>query len=455
MHGPAYVLMISQSDCQEGPDVSAYLSGRKLVQVSWDAVSQRMLVNQSAALVILVGLPEPQSALHLLSGLQERRLRGNFLAILPRSATPEEIALASTTADDFILWPEHQEVLRQRVLRLLKPTPDDEVDAACANLIRELTQTNLVGQDPVFLRIAERLSVCAQTTFPVLITGETGTGKEMFARAIHFLSERRNGPFIPVDCAGLPDHLLENELFGHARGAYTDAHSEQRGLAAMADGGTLFIDEVDSLSLTAQAKLLRFLQERQFRPLGSERFLHTDVKVVAASNRILDQQIAEKLFRADLYYRLNVLHLELPPLRERPRDVPLLAQHFLQAYLPPGTRKSFSRTALNRLSAYPWPGNVRELLNVVQRAIAFSRGTQINGDDVSLPVVARSAAGDFRHARDASIQLFEREYVQELLRRNAGNITHAAREAGKERRAFGRLVKKYNLAAQARATAGI
>jgi DNA-binding NtrC family response regulator len=451
MHRQAQILVISQPDYPGGPDVSACACGRNLVQVSWDEVSPGMLANANADLMILVGLPEARSALTLLSGLQERSLPGNLLAILPRSAGPEEIALASRTADDFILWPEAQEALRQRVLRLLKPTPDDGVQTACENLIRELTQANLVGHDPVFLRIAERLSVCAQTGFPVLITGETGTGKEMFARALHFLSERRNRPFIPVDCAGLPDHLFENELFGHVRGAYTDAHGEQRGLAAMADGGTLFLDEVDSLSQTAQAKLLRFLQERQFRPLGSERFLHTDVKVVAASNRNLDQQTAEKLFRADLYYRLNVLHLELPPLRERPRDVALLAQHFLKLYLPPGARKSFSQAALNRLSAYRWPGNVRELLNVVQRAIVFSRGTQINGDDICLPVVAASAGGGFREARDASVQVFEREYVQELLRRNDGNITHAAREAGKERRAFGRLVKKYGLAAQARA----
>jgi DNA-binding NtrC family response regulator len=272
----------------------------------------------------------------------------------------------------------------------------------------------------------------------------------MFARAIHFLSERRNRPFVPVDCAGVPDHLFENELYGHVRGAYTDAHTEQRGLAAMADGGTLFLDEVDSLPLTAQAKLLRFLQERQFKPLGSERFLRTDVKIVAASNRNLEQQVAEKRFRSDLYYRLNVLHLNLPPLQERPRDIALLAQHFLKLYLPPGVHKSFSQAALNRLSGYGWPGNVRELMNVVQRAIVFSRGLQISGDDISLPTPEPSASGDFRHAREASIQVFERDYIQELLQRNAGNITHAAREAGKERRAFGRLVKKYGLAAQTR-----
>jgi DNA-binding NtrC family response regulator len=266
------------------------------------------------------------------------------------------------------------------------------------------------------------------------------------------MSRRRNHPFIPVDCGGIPDHLVENELFGHARGAYTDAYSEQRGLAAMAEGGTLFLDEVNSLSPGAQAKLLRFLQERQFKPLGSERYIHSDVKIIAASNRNLRQLVAENLFREDLYFRLDVLHIELCPLRERPRDIPLLAQHFLVMYLPPGERKFFSPSALRRLSAHAWPGNVRELLNVVQRGIVFAPGTQINGGDLVFGEQTQAVAGrGFRKARECAIQSFELEYVQELLQRHGGNITRAAREAGKERRAFGRLVKKYRLGAKARA----
>jgi DNA-binding NtrC family response regulator len=370
--------------------------------------------------------------------------------LLPGSAEPGEIALAAENADDFVIWPEPQEALRQRILKLLPPTAEEEVHKVSEVLCRELGMANMVGQDPTFLRVAEMAFASAQTAFPVLVTGETGTGKEMLARAIHFFSGRRNRPFVPVDCAGIPDHLFENELFGHARGAYTDAHTEQRGLATLADGGTLFLDEVDSLSLPAQAKLLRFLQDRQFKPLGSERFQGSDVKIIAASNRNLEEQVAEKCFRSDLYYRLNVLHLELPALRERPEDVDRLAQHFLKLYLPAGARKAFSIHALQRLRNYQWPGNARELLNMVQRAIVFSRGPQITVEDLAFPVMAALPA-NFRHAREANIEVFERDYVSDLLRRNEGNITHAAREAGKERRAFGRLVKKYGLGAQARA----
>jgi DNA-binding NtrC family response regulator len=299
------------------------------------------------------------------------------------------------------------------------------------------------------LRTAERIAATARTDLPVLITGETGTGKELFARAIHFMSRRRNHPFIPVDCGGIPDHLFENELFGHVRGAFTDAHTEQRGLAAVAEGGTLFLDEVESLPLAAQAKLLRFLQERQFKALGSERWAQADVRIVAATNRDLVKQTAEKEFRPDLYFRLDVLRLELPPLRERPEDIPLLARYFLAQHEPAGRARSFSPAALRRLTSYHWPGNVRELLNVIQRAIVFSKGAQIDACEIVLSQTTTTDRRDFRTAREETIESFERAFVQELLQRHQGNVTHAAKEAGKERRAFGRLIKKYGLRAGA------
>jgi DNA-binding NtrC family response regulator len=446
------VLVIAQPDCPDLQDMSSCLHSIRYEQVSCIEFSGDRALKRCPELLILVGLPEPSQALELLRRLSDRGVQGSTLAILPRDADSSDIGFASARADDFVLWPEPLEAVRQRILRLITPGLDGEAEEAYENLIRELGKANLVGRDPVFRHIAERLADCARATFPILITGETGTGKEMCARAVHFLSDRRNQPFIPVDCASLPDHLFENELFGHARGAYTDAHGEQRGLAALADGGTLFLDEIDSLSLTAQSKLLRFLQEHQFKPLGFERFVRANVRITAASNRNLEQLTAEKRFRLDLYYRLDVLHLVLPPLRERRGEVVLLANHFLQSHLPAGVRKSFSQAALNRLTGYAWPGNVRELLNVVQRAIAFARGAQISASDISLP--ARSSTnvdGDFRGAKQATIEAFEREYVQELLRKHAGNITHAAQEAGKERRAFGRLAKKYGLAESARA----
>jgi len=319
------------------------------------------------------------------------------------------------------------------------------VESTYENLLAALGKANLVGRDPMFLRTAEKIVPSANCDFSALITGETGTGKDLFARAIHFLSRRQSRPFIAVDCAGIPDHLFENELFGHARGAYTDAHDEQKGLAALADKGTLFLDEIDSLSLASQAKLLRFLQDHQFKPLGANRYTHSDVRVIAATNRDLEQHVADKQFRSDLYFRLNVLRLELPPLRARAADIPLLARHFLELYLPPGVRKSLTPGALHRLSAHSWPGNIRELANIIQRAIIFSSGESIDRCDILLPQdSAATPAGSFRVERREALQNFERGYIERVLRRNQGNITWAAREAGKERRAFGRLVKKYS-----------
>jgi len=417
----------------------------------WESCNLETLQQAHADLVVLLGLPDPAPALDLLRQLQERRLLNRIVAVLPRDLEPAAFSLVSAVADDFVLLPENAEVVRYRIRRFLLPC--DEAQDAYENLVVALGKANLVGRDPAFLRMAEKIVPSANNDFPALITGETGTGKDLFARAMHFLSRRGSQPFIPVDCAGIPDHLFENELFGHSRGAYTDACRDQRGLAALADKGTLFLDEIDSLSIAAQAKLLRFLQDHQFKPLGSERYVHSDVRIIAATNRNLGRHVEEKHFRSDLYFRLHVLHLELPPLRERPQDVDLLAHHFLALYSPIGARKCFSPGALRRLNSYHWPGNVRELANIVQRAIVFSQGMQISGCDIAIPErAAASPAGNFRAERKEVIRTFEREYVEDLLRRNHGNITWAAREAGKERRAFGRLVKKY--AAQPPGAAG-
>jgi DNA-binding NtrC family response regulator len=413
------------------------------VHIHWNAFIADGDLRVSADLVLVVGLPDPSPALDLLRRLKKHSFPGRIVTLLPRDLPQADLEVASSVADDFIVWPERPEVICHRVRRFLVSIA--EMQDARESLITSLGKANLVGRDPAFLKMADKLVPSAGSSFPTLITGETGTGKDLFARAIHFLSQRRSQPFIPVDCAGIPDHLLENELFGHARGAYTDAHGEQRGLAALADKGTLFLDEIDSLSLGAQAKLLRFLQDHQFKPLGAERYFHSDIKIIAASNRNLEQAVADKQFRVDLYFRLNVLHIELPSLRDRPRDIPILAQHFLTIHQAGGMTKEMTPSALRRLTAYQWPGNIRELSNIIQRAIVFSQGPQINACDIALPEPATLVHPTaFRAARDQTIQSFEREYIQDLLRRNQGNITWAAREAGKERRAFGRLVKKYN-----------
>ena len=417
--------------------------------LSWDGADPARFRSSPAELVVAVAGRTPAQALRLMDWLRIHPAPAPTLAILPADAPEEVLTAASQTVDDFILWPARPEELRQRLARFLPPQP--EVDAAASRLSAEMALLNLVGDDPGFQRVLSEILVVAQHEGPVLITGETGTGKELCARAVHHLSQRRNHSFIPVDCAALPDHLLENEIFGHARGAYTDAHASQKGLLGLAEKGTLFLDEIDSLSPSAQSKFLRFLQEHSYRPLGADQFQRADVRVVAATNRDLEASVRERTFRSDLFYRLSTFRLHMMPLRERPGDIPLLARHFLDALCRRAgcERKSLSEAALRRLSGHSWPGNVRELLNVIERAQAFSQGPWILPSDLVLPGSPTDFAArtdeSFRVARARALAEFERSYVQALLERHGGNVTQAAREAGKERRSFGRLVKKHRL----------
>lgn len=329
-----------------------------------------------------------------------------------------------------------------------------EPKSVCQHIAADLGIAQLVGSDAAFAAVVEKIKRVAAYDAPVMIVGETGTGKELCAHAIHHLSKRAYFPFVPVECGAVPDLLAENELFGHARGAYTDAHRDQKGLAALADGGTLFLDEIDSLSLPSQSKLLRFLEDGTYRSLGAERLVRANVRIIAACNRDLAALVRQKEFRADLYFRLDVLKLRLPPLRERRGDIPLLAEHFLESFAAAqgSLRKKLSPGALQALLAHDWPGNIRELRNVVQRAIVFGGGLQISASDLALPgteLEENRGAPDFREARRLTIEKFERVYVEEALRAHGGNITRAALAARQDRRSFGRLVKKYGVRARA------
>jgi DNA-binding NtrC family response regulator len=295
-----------------------------------------------------------------------------------------------------------------------------------------------------------RVAACDAT---VLIQGEIGTGKEVAARAIHYLSRRADGPFIPVNCGAVPDTLFESELFGHVRGAFTDARDAVIGLIATAHGGTLFLDEVEALSPKGQVALLRFLQDATYRPLGGKRLLEADVRVVGASNRPLTELVAAGEFRPDLMYRLTVMPLDLPPLRARGADIRLLAQHFLNRFnVQYRTAKRLSESSLAALDRHAWPGNVRELENLLHREVLLS-------DDNTIELAARLPGGEragvdpaaepcgfergFHAARTSWIEAFERRFICWALQQEHGNVSAAARRAGKERRSFGRLVKKY------------
>jgi len=286
----------------------------------------------------------------------------------------------------------------------------------------------------------------------VLILGETGTGKEVCAQAIHYLSARAGRPWVAVNCGAIPTELVEAELFGHVKGAYTHAHSTRAGLVREAEGGTLFLDEIDSLPYGAQAKLLRFLQDKEYRAVGANQVVRADVRVIAATNRNPVQLAARGTFRQDLLFRLNVLTLHLPLLRDRQSDIPTLALYFMRGAARQWQKAmpSLSPAALKKLVAYGWPGNVRELKNVMERAVLMSSASLLAAHDIDLD--GSSALPDpphddesFRAAKARMVETFERSYIEQLLASNAGNVTHAARAAKKNRRAFFELMRKYKI----------
>ncbi|UXY17235.1 sigma-54 dependent transcriptional regulator [Chitiniphilus purpureus] len=307
---------------------------------------------------------------------------------------------------------------------------------------------NLIGSSPQFQQTLRQLEKMAQVDVPVLLLGETGTGKELAARAIHYLGPRAGRPFVPVNCGALAETLLESELFGHERGAFTDARQAAPGLAAEADGGTLFLDEVDALSLKAQAALLRFLQDGTYRRVGGSQERRADVRILVATNAALEQLVEARRFRRDLLYRINVLTLALPPLRQRLGDACELAQVFLRRFAHQYRifNRQFHPEALDYIARHDWPGNVRELENQVHRAFLMSEDGYLRlGTALTVSPLAAGAALPYKTAKARAIAEFEQRYVSGLLKRTGGNISRAAQLAGQDRSAFGKLVRKLDL----------
>ncbi|HKX26687.1 MAG TPA: sigma-54 dependent transcriptional regulator [Blastocatellia bacterium] len=304
----------------------------------------------------------------------------------------------------------------------------------------------IIGESPAFISEIQKIPVIARSESCVLIMGETGTGKELCARAIHQLSSRSLGPYVAVNCAAIPVELAENELFGHHRGAFTSAASSQPGLVEAAGGGTLFLDEINSLPLQVQSKLLRFLQEKEYRPLGSTRVNRANVRVIAAANCDVKESLREGTLRRDLYYRLSVWCLNLPPLQERREDIPLLARHFLEQHSRQSTEpvKKFSHDALQLLKQYEWPGNVRELEHAVERAFVCCEQPVITAADL-MQKGALPSLDPFQLAKQKVIEDFERKYLRNILYIYQGNISRAAEAAQKERSTFRRLLQKHGI----------
>ncbi len=321
--------------------------------------------------------------------------------------------------------------------------------ALLAAHVREgTTPKQLIGESAAFLDEIRKIPIIAKYNSSVLIWGETGTGKEICAQMIHFHSPRAANPFIPVNCGAIPVDIAENELFGHTRGAFTGAVPSKPGLIREAESGTLFLDEVDSLPPLLQVKLLRFLQEKTYRPLGSTRELPADVRTIAATNIDPDQALRTGRLRQDLYYRLNVLSLRLPPLRERKEDISLLARHFLDKNASETFKAldGISAQALQRLQLHDWPGNVRELERVIERAVVLCSGRIIEENDIQLP--QRHPAengGSFKEIKERYVEQFEKSYIEKLLLIHHGNISKAAQAAQKHRRAFWQLIRKYGI----------
>jgi len=305
----------------------------------------------------------------------------------------------------------------------------------------------LIGKSPAMREIFALIKRISHTRSSVLVTGESGTGKEVVARAIHFNGDRSEKPFVPINCTAIPEGLLESELFGHVRGAFTGAHASKRGLFEKADGGTLFLDEVGDMGLGLQGKLLRVLQDREIRPVGGTQSLRVDVRIIAATNRDLEAEIAAGRFREDLFYRLNVIPIHIPPLRERAEDIPALIEGFLRRHND-GRRRFFSPEAMERLIAHPWRGNARELENVVERSLALSDAETLAPDDVPLPGgPAPQAPGgeDFLAAaatHGMTLHELGERYTEQVLRATGGNKVQAARILGIDRKTLYRRAER-------------
>ena len=389
----------------------------------------------------------------LLAGFQRNIASPHLLVLAGHNV--ELDGRLSTAVEEFVVWPCDEHELRIRLRKITALNPGTSFDVAPT--VARFADLGMIGRAPAFVDMLNLLCKTARCDAPVLIAGETGTGKELAARAIHRLSCRNAKAFVPVNCGAIPESLVENELFGHRRGAFTDASDNCLGIVEEANGGTLFLDEVGTLGFRAQASILRFLQTHEFRPVGDSRLRKADLRIIAATNSDLDELVREGRFRQDLLFRLNLISVVMPPLRERPGDAELLASYFLNQcrtrYDKPGCR--LHPQTLEWIRTNPWPGNVRELENCVHREFLLSERDPIlpsfvaadtvepsngrSGSSPSDPIVA------FKAAKADAIRVFEHEYLERLLRTTRGNVAAAARMSGKERRALGRLIKKHGI----------
>ncbi len=403
-----------------------------------------------------------------LSGLdvlqKMRALRSDATIILMTAFATVETAVEAIRrgAFDYIIKPfdlNEVKLLIDRALQMQRMK--QEINLLHRELSDSFQWGHFLTNSPKMMELCRDTAKIAQSAANVLITGESGTGKELIAKAIHYNSSRAKGPFIKINCGALPETLLESELFGHEKGAFTGAHMRKAGLFERANQGTVLLDEVGEMSPNLQVKLLRILQEREFERIGGTETIKTDIRLIAATNRDLKKMVEEKQFRNDLYYRLNVIHLRTLPLRERPEDIALLADHFLQKFCAENNKDiiGIDSRALELMQAYPWPGNVRELANAMERAVIMSLGMMIFPEDLPEQIVtARESDDDFSEASDMNfsdgerefnlkekLKDYERELIRKALQSCQGNRMHAAKALGISRRSLMYKLQEYHL----------
>ncbi|WP_340607893.1 two-component system response regulator GlrR [Xenorhabdus bharatensis] len=423
---PSLLKLLGMRLISEGFRVTTVESGHEAL---------RTLLKEKVDLVISDLRMDEMDGMALFAEIQKQHPGMPVIILTAHGSIPDAVAATQQGVFSFLTKPVDRDALYKAI--------DDALELSTPAIDGKWSE-QIVTRSPLMLRLLEQARMVAQSDVSVLINGQSGTGKEVLAQAIHRASPRAKKPFIAINCGALPEQLLESELFGHAKGAFTGAVSSREGLFLAAQGGTLFLDEIGDMPLALQVKLLRVLQERKIRPLGSNRDLDIDVRILSATHRDLPKAMQRNEFREDLYYRLNVVNLKIPTLNERAEDIPLLANHLLResAKRHKPFVRSFSTNAMKCLMAASWPGNVRQLVNVIEQCVALTTAPVISdalvmqaleGENTALPT--------FVEARSQ----FELNYLRKLLQMTKGNVTHAARVAGRNRTEFYKLLARHEL----------
>ena len=435
--------------------------GDYLIDVARDGLAALGMVNENEYDVLILDIKMPKmDGIEVLRRVKEARPDIDVIMITGLHDISTAVQAMKLGALDYLPKPFEPEDLQLLVSRAFDRRArlqgnlglEDEVSTS-------YHFENIIGSSAAMQKVFRLIAHCAPTNSTVMLRGESGTGKELVARAIHYNSLRKNQPFVPVDCTSLSEGLLESELFGHVKGSFTGAVSNKKGLFETADGGTLFMDEIGNISLSTQAKLLRFIEEREFKAVGDTRTQKVDIRLVTATNRDLEGMVADGEFRDDLYYRINIFPIELPPLRQRRDDIPALATHFLNQLSEEMNHKTaeFSPGAMNLLMNHDWPGNVRELENVVQRAVILASGDVIRQGhlvsiidmlprvDLDVPRTSEDLKRIKKVARQKSVENVEKHFVLGALKRNGWNVTRAAEQTGMQRSNLQALMKKYDI----------